>query len=239
MESFTIDNEIWVLTQPSTIMTTENAVLQMDEGALWASVRKGNAVAGVAILGSGRFALDAIVETDMGAVGKSIETAIAGMQIVLGIPSVEEQSRAATEDDLARAGIHGTSEFLDLALQLLDDESLQRVKSRGDRHTRLIVGSGDQGRWLVLAHDIYGTVFVRDDETIAIARGAFVHVRGNEVQVTLRNGHRLRLHTKHRCCGHHHEVSTTHGPLTDFTPSVWGRLMPWRLPWHDPLWDLE
>lgn len=170
------------------LISTDKALLTLTEGVAWVYVvNNGNRV-GIAFTGPSRLAVDAIAETDEGAVGKSVVTRLEGMQLYLGESQIERLSREVTDSELSALGFSGSDDFLG------EVESLIKEKVNGDskvnvenQDSKVLIGTGEDEKSIVLVighrkDDLvftYGkNVFVvGDDEMVSVDKSG-VRIRG-------------------------------------------------------------
>jgi hypothetical protein len=95
------------LQAPLRIIGNEKALLTMEPGALLLTVRI-DGVEGHYVHGKGSFALDSVVETKMGAVGRPVKRQLEEAFLVLGPFEEDPDLSPATEEEVKNAGYAGT-----------------------------------------------------------------------------------------------------------------------------------
>jgi hypothetical protein len=170
------------------LISTDKALLTLTEGVAWVRVVNNGDRVGIAFAGPSRLAVDAIAETDAGAVGKSVVTRLEGMQLYLGETQIERLSREATASDLAPLGYDGSDEFL------IEVDSLIKDKVNGDskinienQESNVLIGAGEAKKSIVLVvgdrkNDLvftYGNnVFVVGDNEMVSVDKSGVRIKG-------------------------------------------------------------
>lgn len=97
------------------LISHEKVLARIDAGSLWAPVEDNDEEMGAIIFGEGNYAVDAIVETEEGAVGSSYMGFINGFKLYLGASRLEEISHAASDSELQVQGFEGSETFIDAA----------------------------------------------------------------------------------------------------------------------------
>ncbi|MFB0543770.1 MAG: hypothetical protein ACETVR_03215 [Candidatus Bathyarchaeia archaeon] len=96
----------------TTLLDTERCLLTLSRGTLALPLLLDGEIRGYAFKGSGRLFLDAIIETDEGALGRAIEEELERPFLMYGdVGEVEQQLREAAEGDLFEAGYRTIEEF--------------------------------------------------------------------------------------------------------------------------------
>ncbi|MHA1964802.1 MAG: hypothetical protein ACXACG_13560 [Candidatus Thorarchaeota archaeon] len=104
MKNITPESNVMVTTQEIDILSHEKAYVRMSAGCVWSYLLQDGIRVGVAFAGPSRFAVDAIAETDMGAMGESITGDLVGIQLFIGSTSLENISKNAESSDTWNQG---------------------------------------------------------------------------------------------------------------------------------------
>jgi len=83
---YKLDPTVKVINEPLTLWTSEKGSVSITKGALAAAVTVDGETEGYILSGNGRLILDTIVETEQGAIGKSIEKEITEPFLMIGNP---------------------------------------------------------------------------------------------------------------------------------------------------------
>ncbi len=111
-QSFQLDNTVLKTIQALTLWQAEKGNLSINEKALAILVKLGEQEEGFIFHGQGKLLLDAIIETEMGAVGKSIERDLNEPFLMLGnTEKTREYTTEANEEDVAGGGYDDSEAF--------------------------------------------------------------------------------------------------------------------------------
>ena len=111
MKNLTPDTNVMVVTQEHDIISHEKAYVKMEAGCVWVYLLENDKRVGIAYGGPSRFAVDAIAETDVGAMGESVADTLDGVSLFIGASSLENISKRAENSDLQKTGFNDTSAF--------------------------------------------------------------------------------------------------------------------------------
>ena len=111
MKNVQPDTMAMVITQEHEIISHEKAFVKMEAGCVWVYLLENDKRVGVAYAGPSRFAVDAIAETDMGAMGESVIGSLDGIQLFIGPSSLENISKSAESSDLQNQGFQDIGAF--------------------------------------------------------------------------------------------------------------------------------
>jgi len=104
-----------------TLWQTERGIIEISQNTLAVPITLDDEVKGYVFHGHGRLLLDAIAETEKGAVGKSIEKELDELFIMLGDKEkIEEYLTATDEEDFTRMGYEDEKGFITRAEDLCD-----------------------------------------------------------------------------------------------------------------------
>jgi hypothetical protein len=169
------------------LISTEKALVNLSEGCVWIYVVNNGERVGIAFAGHGRLAVDAITETDDGAIGKSVATGLEGMQLFLGETQIERISREATLLEMEHLGYSGSEDFISAV------DSIIKNKVNGDtkvnvenQESNVLIGIGEDEKAIVL-------VTTEGKEDLVFSYGKNVHVVGEKEMVSVdKSGVRIR-----------------------------------------------
>ena len=98
MKNLKTDGPVMFTEGSHELISTDKALLTLTEGVAWVRVVNNGDRVGIAFAGPSRLAVDAIAETDAGAVGRSVVTRLEGMQLFLGETQIERLHSFQTRD---------------------------------------------------------------------------------------------------------------------------------------------
>lgn len=196
MTSMKVAGEVYVTSEAVELVSTDKCLATIDPGSLWAKVSEDGRETGAIILGEGRYAVDAIVETRDGATGKSFKGNLSGFKLYLGKTDLIASSRAASTEEI-QSKAQSQQGFAESAQAFLNGQDVRRG-SEGRNVSPIprqgfLLWGGEDGKSNVLFADghrvgyVHGgdvyiahgkkTVFVRDGSVIvADRRGMHVHI---------------------------------------------------------------
>lgn len=188
MKNLKSDGAVMITEGSYELISTDKVLLTLTEGVAWVDVVNNGDRVGIAFVGPSRLAVDAIAETDEGAVGKSVVTRLEGMQLYLGETQIEILSREASASDLGNLGYDGPDGFL------VEVDSLIKDKVNGaskvdieNQESKVLLGAGEDRKSIVLVvgdrkNDLvftYGkNVFVVGDNEMVSVDKSGVRIKG-------------------------------------------------------------
>jgi hypothetical protein len=184
--------------EPVTLWKTDQGIVEVSKDTLAIAVKSGEKQEGFVFHGQGKLVLDAIVETESGAVGEPVEKELSNPFLMLGeTEQVHQRMGDANSEDLAKMGYKSNSEFVDKAKSVLE-RSLNRGRMRVGSCCNHFTGSmfmfpNETGEPDVLMlHDsklIYkssSTVFISNDGKAILKSPTHVVVSNNGKCVLIR-----------------------------------------------------
>jgi hypothetical protein len=120
-EKYEIDGTISKATEDMRLWQTERGVVEINQNTLATLITLGDQQRGYVFHGHGKLLIDAIVETDEGAIGRSIEKELSEPFLMLGeTEEIRKNLVKASEEDLAKMGYEHQKRFVDRAEDLCD-----------------------------------------------------------------------------------------------------------------------
>jgi hypothetical protein len=138
--AYRLDSKLLKTTADLTLWKNARGQVEIARDTLAVEVFLDDQPCGYVFHGSGRFLLDAIVETERGAVGNSVEHALSKPFLMLGRLEEEQPFQESGTEDCTKWGYENPNEFVDKAKGLLDrffERSIYR-----NRHTDGLGGDG-------------------------------------------------------------------------------------------------
>ena len=126
--SYQLDDSVLKTSDSLVLLKTERGLVEIDKDGLAVAVKLDGEVRGYVLQGNCKLALDTIVETREGAIGKPVEKEVKKPFLALG-PSEKLQRSLGTanDDDLKKVGYENSQQFLTEAKELLDHFSRRRL----------------------------------------------------------------------------------------------------------------
>lgn len=180
MKRFTPDSTVMVTTQEIEIISHEKAYVRLEAGCVWSYLLEDGARIGVAFSGPSRFAVDAIAETKIGAIGESVTGTLVGVQLFIGPSSLENISKSADNSDLQNQEYSNADAFTKAVDSTIEDlVNNKDTKTRFDikKETWIFFGKDSSEKKIILVlSEKKGLVFIY---------GKLVHVVGDDNLVSV------------------------------------------------------
>ncbi len=112
-KKYRFDSPISKVTEALTLWQTERGIIKISKNTLAILIKLGDQRKGCVFHGQGKLLLDAIVETDEGAVGKSVEKELNEPFLMLGdAEEIGQHLTTASEEDFTKMGYESQQEFI-------------------------------------------------------------------------------------------------------------------------------
>jgi hypothetical protein len=186
MKRFTPDSTVMVTTQEIEIISHEKAYVRLEAGCVWSYLLEDGARIGVAFSGPSRFAVDAIAETKIGAIGESVTGTLVGVQLFIGPSSLENISKSADNSDLQNQEYSNADAFTKAVDSTIEDlVNNKDTKTRFDikKETWIFFGKdSSEKKILLVLSEKKGLVFiyrklvhvVGDDNLVSVSKSGVV-----------------------------------------------------------------
>lgn len=120
-QEYKLEDKILKTNEITTLWKTENGMIDIDKGTLAVPIKLDDQRKGYVFHGRGKLVLDTIVETERGAVGKSVEKELNEPFLMLGENEETQQHfSSAAREDLRTMGYESEKDFVTKAEGLLD-----------------------------------------------------------------------------------------------------------------------
>ena len=195
MKNITPDSNVMVTTQEIDILSHEKAYVRMSAGCVWSYLLQDGVRVGVAFAGPSRFAVDAIAETDMGAMGESITGELSGVQLFIGVISLENISKNAENSDTWNQGFSDPKVFTKeiestISEHLNGDNKKTKIDNKKDSKIFFGTDSNNKKVLLVLS-DEKGLVFTYGKSVFVLGDDNLVSVSKSGVVVSNKDGRQI------------------------------------------------
>ncbi|MHA1136562.1 MAG: hypothetical protein ACTSSE_08750 [Candidatus Thorarchaeota archaeon] len=195
MKNLTPDTNVMIVTQEYEIISHKKAYVKMDTGCVWVYLLEDDKRVGIAYAGPSRFAVDAIAETDMGAMGESVTDSLEGISIFIGSSSLENISKTAENSDLQTVGFNDTSSFTEAIETTMKDHfqgENKHTKIDNKRDAKIFFGTDTKvTKVLLVLSEEKGLVFTHGKLVYVIGDDNMVSVSKSGVVITNRDGKQL------------------------------------------------
>ncbi len=189
------DNEIMISTQDYELISHEKAYVKMEAGCLWVYLLENDKRVGVAFVGSSSFAVDAIAETKVGAMGESVSGELSGVQLYIGVSSLENISRSANSSDLHTKGFSDSEALIrKIESTIMDHLNGDDRKSHIDKKEKSKIFFGmdtNETKILLVLGEKNGLVFIYGKQVFVIDDNKLVSVSRSGVAVTNDDGKQI------------------------------------------------
>jgi len=178
-KKFQLGNSISKVTEAITLWQTERGIIEISKDTLAVPIKLGDQRKGYVFHGQGKLLIDAIVETEEGAVGKSVEKELNEPFLVLGATEeVRKHLTKASKEDFAKMDYENQQGFVDKAEDLCNQFFRGRVHSHGhfEEDQGLIFSFPNEASELdilvvkgsKLVYKATGTVFVSNENKVVL-----------------------------------------------------------------------
>jgi hypothetical protein len=195
MKKITPDGNVMVTTQEIDIISHDKAYVRMSAGCVWAYLLQDGVRVGVAFAGPSRFAVDAIAETDMGAMGESITGDLSGVQLFIGATSLENISKNAESSDTQTQGFHDTGSFVQAIETTINDHlngDNKKTKIDKKKDSKIFFGvDTNKKKLLIVLSDEKGLVFTYGKSVFVLGDDNLVSVSKSGVVVSSKEGRQI------------------------------------------------
>jgi hypothetical protein len=195
MKRITPDSNVMVTTQEIDIISHEKAFVRMTPSCVWAYLLQDGVRVGVAFAGPSRFAVDAIAETEMGAMGESITGELSGVQLFIGATSLENISKNAESSDTQKQGFQDSEAFtkaIATAIQYHINGENKTTKIDGKKDSKIFFGTDSNNKKLLLVlSEEKGLVFTYDKSVFVLGDDNLVSVSKSGVVVSSKDGKQI------------------------------------------------
>ncbi|MFW9845033.1 MAG: hypothetical protein ACFFEV_10690 [Candidatus Thorarchaeota archaeon] len=195
MKNLTPDTDVMVVTQEYEIISHEKAYVKMEAGCVWVYLLEDNKRVGIAYAGPSSFAVDAIAETDMGAMGESVTDSLEGISLFIGSSSLENISKKAERSDLQNNGFNDASMFTQAIEESMKDyvqgdSKETKIDNMGD--TKIFFGTDtEKTKVLLVLSKKKGLVFTHGKTVYVLGDDNMVSVSKAGVVITGRDGKQI------------------------------------------------
>jgi len=180
MKNLSPDTTVMVITEEHEILSHEKALVKMDAGCVWVYLLENDKRVGIAFAGPSRFAVDAITETDMGAMGESVTGTLDGIQLFIGTSSLENISKSAESSDLQNQGFRDTGAFTeDIEVKIKDQLNGDNDKTSSDskEESKIFFGTDSENTKVLL--------IISAKNELVFTHGKLVYVLGDDNMVSV------------------------------------------------------
>ncbi len=127
-QKYELDKEVLKATEDMKLWQTEKGIIEISSSTLGTAIKLDNRRKGYVFHGHGKLLLDAIVETEEGAIGKSIEKELNESFLMLGdIEEIQQHLTKASKEDLSKMGYENQQGFIARAEDLCNQFFKKRV----------------------------------------------------------------------------------------------------------------
>jgi hypothetical protein len=195
MKRIAPDNNVMITTQEIDIISHEKAYVRMSEGCVWTYLLQDGVRVGVAFAGPSRFAVDAIAETDMGAMGESITGALSGVQLFVGPFSLENISQSAENSDTQKQGFQDAEAFIkEIESTIHEHVNGENKETKIDTKKDSMVFFGtdsNKKKLLLVLSEEKGLVFTYGKTVFVLSDDSLVSVSKSGVVVSSKEGRQI------------------------------------------------
>ncbi|MHA1959618.1 MAG: hypothetical protein ACW99U_05275 [Candidatus Thorarchaeota archaeon] len=190
MKDFKIEEDVMITSSALELISHDMAIVEMEPGCVWTGLVDKGKRTGVAFSGPSRFAVDAIAETNLGAMGQSFSGRLGGIQFYVGdTEAIENISSIASDYQIAAFGFNSAADFLKEVERARDEYAGKQSKTEFERRDgQVFLGKDDEGKEVILVVKDSELVFVYDKNVFVIGDNGLVTVSRDGVAVTKHDG---------------------------------------------------
>jgi len=119
--NYQLDNVVYKVRETTTLWKAERGMVEVNKDTLAVLIKMGSQDIGCLFHGKGKLILDTIIETNKGAIGRSVEKEIEKPFIMIGsVNSVRQNFVTADFQDLVMKGYKEGQEFIEKAESLCE-----------------------------------------------------------------------------------------------------------------------
>jgi len=201
-KDYEIGNVISRTAEPFVLWQTEKGLVEICKDALAVAIKLGDEHEGYVFHGQAKLLLDTIVETEEGAIGKSVEREVNALFLMLGnAEEVQRHLSEASSEDLKRMGYENQQGFETRAREVFyrffKRGHVHSCQCFGERHGSIFAFSNGADRFDILVLDGSKLVYKTTD-MVFIADGRKVVLKSPE-QLVVCTGRKLVSIVKPYC----------------------------------------
>lgn len=186
------DDNVMITTEGHDLISHEKALVKMDAGCVWVYLLEDGVRVGAAFVGPSRYAVDAIAETKLGAMGESVSGSLEGIQLYIGVVPLEAISKSADDSSLQQRGFHDRKSFLaeietTIKDQLNGDQSQVKVDQK--EKSQILFGRDiEKVKLILILSKKKGLVFTHGKQVFVLGDDNMVSVSKSGVAITDKHG---------------------------------------------------
>jgi hypothetical protein len=189
------DDNVMTITEEHDLISHEKAFVRLDAGCLWTYLLDDGVRVGIAFMGPSRFAVDAIAETKMGAMGESVTGSLIGVQLYVGVSSLENISKSADTSDLQNHGFQDSQSFVaEIEATIKDQFNGEHTKTKLDKkeQSQVFIGrDSNETKLLLVLSRRKGLVFTYGKQVFVLGDDNIVSVSKSGVVVSDKHGKQI------------------------------------------------
>jgi len=197
MKKLMPDTNVMILTENYDLISHEKAYVKLEAGCVWVYLLEDSKRVGTAFIGPSNFAVDAIAETKIGAMGESVTGSLEGVQLFIGDVSLENISKSAEVSDLQKQGFQDTQSFIaetetTIKDQLNGNHSETKIVQQEPSQI-LFSRDSEKVKFILILSKKKGLVFTYKKQIFVFGDDNMVSVSKSGVIVTGKNGKQIIL----------------------------------------------
>jgi len=193
MKNLKPDGPVMLTTDTIELISVEKAMVEMERDCAWVYLKNNGERVGFAFSGPSKYAVDAIAETEKGAIGESWSGFLSGVQIFIGTSEIERQSSEASDAELESLGFGESSKFLEQVEAAIHDKINGGSSKVKIDEGQVLVGSDINNKSVILAVNNNKIAFVHGKNVFALSDDKVVSVTKKGIEVTGDHGRQISI----------------------------------------------
>ena len=177
------------------LISHEKAYVKMNAGCLWVYLLEDGKRVGIAFVGPSSFAVDAIAETEVGAMGESVSGELSGVQLYIGTSSLDNISQTAGNSDLQSKGFNDSKSLIHEIESTINDHLNGDDKTSNideEEHSMIFFGRDTkETKILLVLGEKKGLVFIYGKHVFVVNDHNLVSVSKSGVALTNKDGKQI------------------------------------------------
>ncbi|MGY5875101.1 MAG: hypothetical protein RTU30_05105 [Candidatus Thorarchaeota archaeon] len=194
MKDIALDDQVWIVRGTSHLFSGDKVIVEVQTGCVWVRLLQDEVPVGLAFVGPSRFVVDAIAETEMGAIGESVTRTLQGVQVYLGKTELEMISDRTSAGALKELGFDDEASLLDAVNERISDmRSNNRKIDIDDKSGDILLGMDLDKKDVIIVSKGKELIFVHDKQVAVLGGDNLVRVGKEGIAVGGKDGRTMTI----------------------------------------------